>query len=145
MATLDLVRVHHWIACRDCKVVGPARPDNHYNLLSVGYVQVAPPDTEFPWVLRKLDLFARFVGGTGTRFFEVQIIWVDAPVRRRIVGTYGPMSVAFRPNDPVRDFMFRIRNVTFPGRGRYRIRLFQIQTESLSLRATEYIEVRHEQ
>jgi hypothetical protein len=138
------MRVHHWIACLHCEVDGPAGPDNLYNLRRVGYRYVAAPETEFPWTIEKLDLLARFFGAEGTRQFEVQVVWADAPWQPQVVATYGPIVVQFRPGDPVRDFLFRVGKVSFPGRGRYHVRLFEIRGHRLKRRATEYIEVSHQ-
>ncbi|HVK15002.1 MAG TPA: hypothetical protein VM597_40055 [Gemmataceae bacterium] len=141
MAGRASVRVQHWIACLDRRVVAPAGPQNHYNLFSVGYRYLAPPETEFPWTIRHLDMFARFVGGTATRQFEVRVVWVDAPDRPQRVEVYGPLQVVFRPGDAVRNFVFRLRNIPIPGPGRYRLRLFEIGTRPSPLLATEYIEI----
>jgi hypothetical protein len=137
------MRVHHWIASLNCEVEGPAGPHNHYRLFGVGYTYFAPPETEFPWVLEKFDLFARFYGGTGTRSFEVQLDWFDAPARLHESQTYGPFRVAYRSGEPTRDYVFRLVNVRLPGPGRYRARLFRLGQQTRKLMATEFIDVRH--
>ncbi len=136
--------VQHWIASLNCEVEGPAGPQNHYRLFGVGYTHVAPPETEFPWALDRLDLFARFVGGTGIGVFEVGLDWLDAWDRPRLVDTYGPFQVAFRPGEPTRDHVFRLVKVLFPAVGRSRVRLSLIRRRKLSVLRTEFLEVRHQ-
>jgi hypothetical protein len=135
------LRVQHWVACLGARVVPPAGVNNYYNLSQVGYVQAAPVDAEFPWSLPRLDLFARFVGGTGTAEFEVRVAWLDAPEGVRPVVYYGPLRVAFRSGEPVRDTAFRFLNVPIDGPGRYRIQLWSVRPRRRAPLAVEYITV----
>lgn len=132
--------VQHFVASLQARVVPPAAPDNFYDLLGVGYKHVVPPDAEAPWKIDLLDLFARFVSGAGTAEFEIELTWLDAPEGRRRIDSFGPYTVAFRPNEEVRDTMFRIRRVPFHGPGRYRFRLWQILPRRRSL-GTEFVHV----
>jgi hypothetical protein len=135
------LRVQHWVACLEAAVEPPAGVNNFYNLLRVGYVHTAPADAEFPWPLPRLDMFARFVGGTGTAEFEARVAWLDAPEGIRRVVTYGPLRVAFRPGEPVRDTTFRFLNVPIEGAGRYRIQLWAVKPRRRLPLATEHITV----
>ena len=117
------LRVQHWVACLETRVVPPAGPNNFYDLLKVGYTHTIPPDAEFPWELRRLDLFARFVGGMGSVDFEIPVVWLDAPNGAKTVETFGPVRVTFRPGESVRDVVFRFHNVPIEGTGRHRISL----------------------
>ena len=90
----------------------------------------------------RVDMFTRFFHGRGTWVFEAEVIWVDGPDGRELVAYYGPQSVAFRPGDPVRDYVFVLRNVPLPGVGRYRIHLLATKPRRRDPVATEYFEVR---
>jgi hypothetical protein len=134
------LRVQHWVACLEAQVVPPAAPNNFYNLLRVGYVHAAPADTEFPWSLPRLEMFARFIGGRGVGDFEIRVIWVDAPGKPRTVDTFGPWRVSFRPGEPTRDVVFRLVNVPIDGPGRYRIVLRSVAPRRSRL-AIEFLSV----
>jgi hypothetical protein len=144
MAKRGKIQVQHWMACLEAAVEPPASPNNLYNLSRVGYVYAAAADTEFPWAMSRLDMFARFF----TQFrrmttveFEIRVGWVDAPNGLRIVETYGPFRVAFQAQVSVRDYAFQLRNVPIEGKGRYRIRLVEIYPRRGKLLATEYLTV----
>jgi hypothetical protein len=135
------LRVQHWVACLEAQVVPPAGPNNFYNLLRVGYVHTAPADTEFPWSLPRMDMFARFIHGTGFAEFEVRVDWLDAPEGQREMQTYGPFRVAFRPAEPTRDTIFRCAGVPIDGPGRYLFSLLGVKPRRGRPLATEYITV----
>jgi hypothetical protein len=135
------LRVQHWVACLEAEVVPPAGPNNFYNLLRAGYVHQAPADTEFPWSLPRLEMFARFIGGRGAADFEIRMLWVDAPRRARTVETFGPWRVSFRPGEPTRDVVFRLRNVPIEGPGRYGIELRSVAPGKRKRLAIEYLSV----
>jgi hypothetical protein len=86
-------------------------------------------------------MFARFVGGTKIAEFEARIVWVDALSGPRAIETYGPLCVTFREDEPVRDVIFRLRNVPIQGIGRYCILLRAIKPQRKQSLATEYITV----
>ncbi len=135
------LRIQHWVACLESQVEPPAGPKNFYNLLRVGYTHSVPTETEFPWSLSQLDMFARFVGGTKVVEFETHVVWVDAPGGKRTVEIYGPFRVTFRHDEPVRDVVFRLRHVPIEGVGRYRILLRAIKPLRRRPLAAEYITV----
>ncbi|MCI0701372.1 MAG: hypothetical protein L0241_09860 [Planctomycetia bacterium] len=133
--------VQHWIASLEATVEPPAGINNFYNLLRVGHTHVLAPDTEFPTVLPRLDMFARFVNGSGVAEFEADVIWMDAPEGWRRTETYWPLRVAFRPGEPLRDTVFRLLGIPLEGVGRYRIDLRAIKPRKRSRLATEYFYV----
>jgi hypothetical protein len=132
------LRIQHWVACLEAEVEPPAGPKNFYNLVRVGYTHTIRTDTEFPWSLSQLDMYARFVGGKKVAEFETHIVWVDAPGGPRTVEVYGPLLVTFRSDEPVRDVVFRFRRVLIEGVGRYRILLRAIKPRRRGALATEY-------
>jgi hypothetical protein len=123
------LRVQHWVACLRAEVEPPVGVNNFYNLLRVGYAHPISADTEFPWALPRLDMFVRFVEGTGTAEFEVEIVWLDAPEGMRPITTFGMLHVTFRRGEPVRDTTFRFLNVPIEGEGRYLIRLWAVKPQ----------------
>jgi hypothetical protein len=135
------LRVQHWVACLEARVEPPAGPRNLYNLYRVGYTHAVPINTEFPLPLPQLDMFARFVGGKYIAEFETQIVWVDALGGPRTVEIYGPLLVSFRPDEPVRDAVFRLRHIPIEGPGRYRIQLKAIKPRRRRSLAIEYITI----
>lgn len=140
MAKRRQLRLQHWVACLQAEVEPPAGANNFYNLLRVGYVYRAAEDTEFPWDIPQLDLFARFVDGVGAVDFEIEVEWADDPGRPAAVETYGPWRVTFRSGDPMRDAIFRLSHVPVGGLGWYHIRLLAV-TPRRRLLATEYFVV----
>jgi hypothetical protein len=129
------------VACLESRVEPPAGPHNFYDLLRVGYTHAVPEGTEFPWVFPQLNLFARFFHGRGTVEFEAKVVWLDAPDGRRTIDFFGPMRVAFRPAEPVRDVVFRFQNLPVEGTGRYRIELRAIRPKRPRPLATEFLTV----
>lgn len=135
------LEVQHWVASLEARAVPPVSQFNAYDLMSVGYYYWAEEDVEFPWVLPRLDMYARFVNGVGTEVFEVRIRRLAGPRSMRRTTIYGPHSVAFRPGQAVRDTLFRLLRVPFAGEGLHRIQLVHLTDERASLLATEYITV----
>jgi hypothetical protein len=134
-------RVQHWIACREAQFVAQEGWIHPYDILGVSYTHVVPADTEFPREIERLDLFARFVDGRGSREFEVEVVWVDGPAGRKDVDTYGPFTVFFRFDQHVRSYVFRLLNVPLPGAGRYRAHLWVVTARGRVMLATEFFEV----
>jgi hypothetical protein len=112
--------------------------NNYYNLLWVGHTHVFPADTEFPASLPRVDLFARFVNGSGTGEFAIRLVWLDAPKGPRRIETYGPFRVVFRPGEPLRDWVFRLLHVQLDGPGRYRLDLRDLNRRKRRTLASEY-------
>jgi hypothetical protein len=133
--------VQHWIACLEARVIPPVGVNNFYELLGVGHVHTFAGDVEFPGVIPKLNLFARFVNGSGVVQFEVEVIWLDAPEGERLVDRYPPLQVTFRPNEPLRDTVFRFINIPIDGTGRYAMRLSRLKSRGRRILANEYFSV----
>jgi hypothetical protein len=133
--------VQHWIACLEVRVVPPVAVNNFYDLLRVGHVHTFSGDVEFPAAIPRLDMFARFVNGTGVAEFEAELVWLDALGGERVVETFGPFRVTFRPGEPLRDTVFRLLNVPLDGTGRYAVRLRIIRPHRRRPLADEYFTV----
>jgi hypothetical protein len=135
------VVAHHWLMTLGTRVQPPARPNNPYDLFGVSYEYPVPVGSDPIKPIDRVDMFARFFDGRGTWEFEAEVIWVDGPDGRESVAVYGPQRVAFRPREPVRDFVFVLRNVRLPGEGRYRIHLLAVKPRRRLPIATEHFEV----
>jgi hypothetical protein len=135
----ERLHIQHWIACLETAVPPPVTVPSQYNLHGVCYSYTVPSGTTFPCSVPRLDMFARFFGGSGPTEFEVRVIWLDAPGGPRRLEVYGPVTVTFQPSVPVRDFSFRLRNVPLAGPGRYEIRLRMLNPRRTL--ATEFLEV----
>lgn len=133
--------VQHWIACLETTIDPPAGVNNFYNLLRVGHTHLFGADTEFPATLPRVDMFVRFVNGTRTSEFEIRLWWLDAPGRPQRIETYGPFRVVFRPDEPLRDWVFRLLHLPLTGLGRYRIDLRAVKPRRQKSLATEYFYV----
>ena len=59
----------------------------------------------------------------------------------RTVETFGPWRVSFRPGEPTRDVVFRLRNVPIEGQGRYGIELRSVAPGKRKRLAIEYLSV----
>ena len=133
--------VQHWIACLEATVEPPVAVNNFYNLLRVGHTHGIPQESAFPLALPRTDVFARFIGGTGSVEFEIRVVWLDAPTRPRRAETYGPFRIAFRPDEPLRDWVFRLQHLPLSGPGRYRLDLRELRRGRAKLLAVEYFYV----
>src|SRR5438045_8034905 len=130
--------VQHWVACLDARVIPPVGVNNFYELIGVGHVHMFAADVEFPATISVLATFARFMNGTGVKQFEVEVIWLDAPEGNRLTERYPPFQVTFRPNEPLRDAVFRFWNVPIHGTGRYVVRLSRLGARRKRELANEY-------
>lgn len=130
--------VQHFLACSDVVVVRVA-PDNPYTLRDVSYNIDVPPEQEWPIRLNELWLYVRFFNGRGTRYFAVDVAWLDSPSGVQEICSFDPMTVPF-PSDPVHSRALRVSSVRYPGPGRYRFRLRR--SGKARLLAEEYINLR---
>ena len=123
------VSVQHLVVCERASVSGTPGPDNAYNLTGVGHSFAVPTGTVYPATVPSLDLFIRFfVQRSGTGEFVIRYSWVDAPAgRTRLLDEYGPLTIFFRPGQPIRNYMVRLRNLELAGSGRYALRLTQLR------------------
>jgi hypothetical protein len=135
------LRVHHWIAALEARAIPPVGASNFYELLGVGHTHTFAADVEFPAAIAELNLFARFVNGSGVGHFEVEVYWLEAPEGERLVNYYPPYQVTFRPNEPLRDYVFRLANIPIGGVGWHSVRLFRSKRRGREVLANEYFYV----
>lgn len=132
---------HHWLMALGARVQPPAGPTNPYDLFGVGYAYKVPTGDTPIEPIKRVDMFTRFFHGRGTWEFEAEVIWVDGPDGRELVASYAPLVVCFRPTEPVRDYVFVLRNIPLPGLGRYRIYLRALKPRRRFPLAIEFFEV----
>lgn len=142
MARRRRLVAHHWLMTLGASVPRAVGPDNPYDLFGVSYVHPVPADSDPIEPITRVDMFARFFNGKGTWEFEAEVVWVDGPDGLESVAFYGPQTIAFRADQPVRDYVFVLWNVPVPGVGRYRVYLRAIKPRRRRPVATEYYEVR---
>src|ERR1700692_1122203 len=99
---MSRLALQHWIACSATAAVPPVGVNNFYNLFGVGHVHTFAGDVEFPAVIPELNMFARFVNGTGVVQFEVELVWFDTSGNERLVENLGLVQVTFRSGEPLR-------------------------------------------
>jgi hypothetical protein len=138
---MSRLAVQQWVACLETTIDPPVGVNNFYNLLRVGHTHMFPGDTEFPTTIPRIDMFARFVNGTGVGEFEIRQWWLDSPEGRRRIETYGPFRVVFRPGEPLRDWVFRLLYLRLDGAGRYRLDLRMAKPRRRAPLASEYFYV----
>jgi hypothetical protein len=107
----------------------------------VSYSHTIAADVEFPCVVLRLDLFARFFHGRGTKLFEVAVYWLDGPTPLIAVSNYGPFTIFFPRDRAARSYVFRLQNIPLPGPGRYQVGLRMIKPLRGRLLASEFFEV----
>jgi hypothetical protein len=130
--------VQHWVACLESVFEFRDEWLLPYNLLGVSYSHTVAADIEFPCEVPRLDLFARFFHGRGTRLFEVEVHWINGSMR---IEAYGPFTVHFRTDQAARSYVFRLQNIALPGPGLYRVELRTIKPRRRRPLATEFFEV----
>jgi hypothetical protein len=137
------LRVIHFLASANASVVPSVGVWNWYNLFGVGYRHTVSAETGYPASPREMSLFTRFLGGQGRVGFEIRVWWLDGPDGRELIEVYGPLAVAFRTGDTVRDAAFRIGHLTLPGAGRYAILLRSLpgRHAKAAKLATDFFEV----
>lgn len=117
-----LFAVHHFIACRRASWAGPASPLTPRNLEGVSYEYVVPASAALP-----LLLYARFYltnACSGTRKFEADLYWIDAPPgQKQWVDVLKLSKIIFEPGVPVVSAAWEVPDLRFPGRGRFELRL----------------------
>jgi hypothetical protein len=133
--------MQHWIACLESVFEFRDEWLLPYNLLGVSYSHTVAADIEFPCVVPRLDLFARFFHGRRSRLFEVEVYWTDGPTPQTPVNSFGPFTVFFRRDQTARSYVFRIQNISLPGPGRYQVWLRMIKPRRTGPLAIEFFEV----
>lgn len=110
--------------CALCRTARRYGSHPTWDLLGLDYTQQFPPDTEFPRVIPRLDLFVRFlVAGGGPAGIAVRVWWLypNGMDRERVL--HRPFSVMLDPTAPVREDVFRLVNIPVPGEGLYAVRV----------------------
>ena len=116
-----------------------------FDLLEVTYEVTVPPDTEFPKLIAKFDLFLRLVGrSAGPTRFRIR-------VHRRVSRGVWELVNDYRPNrrlqfPPSRTAVLsqpvRLQNIKLTGTGLYAIRVFFRPAKGTwKLGAVEYFRV----
>ena len=126
------VSVHHFVANLTTRQYGSGARTS--DLLDVNYWREVPGDTEFPRVFGRLDLFTRFyLNRANPVEYYLRVWWDDCPRlnRRDLIEQYGPFLVPFRPDELVRDRVFRLQNVQLRGAGRHTVRLIRLLPASV--------------
>jgi hypothetical protein len=141
VARMSRLVVQHWIACLETQFEFSGAWLHPYNLLGVSYTYTVAADVEFPCEIPRLDLFARFFYGRGTREFEIEVHRTDAPNGPEWVETYGPFTVFFRRDQTARNYVFRLQNFPLPGPGRYQTLLRMVKPRRRRPLAEEFFEV----
>ena len=125
----ELPNVQHWIVCKQVVADPPTHQleDVSYFYafdLEPGFPDPTTPDA-LPPAAPRLDVFARFFGGSGAADLEVRLSWLDAPtpVQPLLVEVFGPYQMEFHTDEPVRDVALRLSQVPFFGYGRYAVEL----------------------
>lgn len=99
-------------------------PEPMSDLLGVGYTYTAPPDTEFPRIIPRLDLFVRFlVAGVGPTAVQVRVYRLDPDGSLLERVNQYQFTIPFTPTDRVREHVFRLPNIRIKGTGLYAVRI----------------------
>lgn len=99
-------------------------PDPESDLLGVNFLRSYPPDTEFPRVLKQVDVFVRFfVANAGLTRIAVRVWRLNQDGSNRERVNEFLFDVRFAPVDVFRDRVFRLLNVRLPGEGDYAVRV----------------------
>lgn len=140
------VQVHHFVAAN------LVRPENNLwlasDLFHVSHWLDVPADTEFPYTVSRLHVFARFfLRDTREREFKIRLLW-DDPSREieTLIGEYGPYQTPIARGWVIHDRSFNLHNIQLRGVGRHTLELHRVRrypsgyTESVNVRET-YLQV----
>ena len=122
------VRVHHFV------VAGLARPQDPAwrvcDLFRVSHWYDLPADTEFPYVVPRIHVFARFyLWRAKPAEFRVLVSWMNTPSGNpEEIGDFGPFTIPFTRDSTARDFSFNLHNVRLRGVGLHRVELVRERT-----------------
>ncbi len=111
------VRIHHFV------VAGLARPQDPAwrvsDLFRVSHWLDVPADTEFPFTVPRIHVFARFyLERARPTDFRVRVLWEDHPSGiPEQIGLFGPYRVPFTRSEGVRDWSFNLHNIRLQGMG----------------------------
>ena len=103
------------------------------DLFGVSHWVDAPTDTEFPYLVPRMQVFARFyLENAKPTEFLVRVRWLHAPGGvARVVGTFGPFVVPFAHDATARDCSFNLNNIQLQGMGLHRVELLRERTRGL--------------
>ena len=121
------VRVHHFVLAN---LVRPENPTwRASDLFHVSHWVDVPVDTEFPYTLPRMQLFARFyLTGARPTEFRVRITWLDTPWNVvQGIGSFGPFLIPFASDAECRDCSFNLHNVRLQGTGGHRVDLLRVR------------------
>jgi hypothetical protein len=122
------VTVHHFV------VAGLARPQDPNwracDLFSVSHWRDVPADTEFPFRVPRMDVFARFyLTRARPTEFRIRVVWLHPPDDLpRVLGYFGPFVVPFARDASARDCSFNLHNLRLQGVGVHRVELLRERT-----------------
>lgn len=117
------VRVHQFLVTEHTRPRSPTWRAS--DLFGVSHWIDIPADTEFPFTVSRMQLFARFyLSGANPVPFRVRVVWLNAPDKvSRVVGDYGPFVVPFAPDAAIRDCSFNLHHLRLQGVGLHRVEL----------------------
>lgn len=119
------VRVHHFVVAQ---IVKPqSQTWRASDLFHVSHWHDVPADTEFPYTVPRLQLFARFyLERAKPTTFRVRVVWYDHPSGvPEEIGLFGLYPVPFARNAVVHDCSFNLHNIRLQGIGRHTVELLQ--------------------
>jgi hypothetical protein len=138
------VSVHHFV------VANLVRPESRLwlasDLFHVSYWLDVPADTEFPFIVPRLDVFVRFIlRDTREHEFKVRLLW-DDPAREieTLIGEYGPYHTPAARGWVIHDRSFNLHNIQLRGAGLHTVELHRVKrfpsgyTESVNVRETHF-------
>jgi hypothetical protein len=141
--------VKHFIACQNAAWDGVAGPDTSRTLEGVNYQYRVPPDTEFPFEMPELWLYARFLRtnqAAGEREVTAELWWHDSPTGVVLLTAQPPVAIRFSTARSAVHQTWAFRPLALPGEGLYEFRLmcpsrrpWEPQPRRL---ASEYIRIR---
>jgi len=121
------VRIHHLV------LASLVRPETNAwrasDLFHVSHWLDVPADTEFPYTVARMQLFARFyLTGASPTEFRVRITWLDTPWNvSQVIGSFGPFLVPFAADAKCRDCSFNLHNIRLQGTGEHRVDLLRVR------------------
>jgi hypothetical protein len=133
------VRLHHFVLAQ---IVKPQSPTwRASDLFHVSHWIDVPADTEFPYTLPRIHLFARFyLERAKPTDFRVRVWWQDHPSGiPEEIGLFGPYRLPFARNEDVRDCSFNLHNIRLQGVGIHSVEL--MRESRVSWREDEWIPI----
>jgi hypothetical protein len=103
------------------------------DLFGVSHRIDTPEDTEFPYRVTRMQVFARFyLEHAKPTEFLVRVKWLQAPGgAAQLVGMFGPFTVPFAHDATARDCSFSMNNIQLQGVGLHRVELLRERQRGL--------------